>query len=109
MTEPHRIYETLSQPEREALNQLRQRASGGHLPLDLLWPLGVLLAVLIVQICQDAGSALLLAPVGVVLVYLWNSYRLHVNQVAVTTSALFKIAEAFERNGNGKKGAGASG
>lgn len=103
MTEPHRIYETLSQPERDALNHLRQRASP-HLPLDLLWPLGVLLAVLAVQIWNDSSSALLLAPVGVVLIYLWNSYRQHVNQVAVTTSALFKIAEAFERQGTAKKG-----
>jgi hypothetical protein len=103
MTEPHRIYETLTQPERDALNHLRQRAHGGHLSVDLVWPLGVLLAVLIVQICQDTGSALLLAPVGVVIVYLWNSYRQHVNQVAVTTSALFKIAEAFERQGMAKK------
>jgi len=104
MTEPHRIYETLSQPERDALNHLRQRATGGHVPVDLAWPLVVLLAVLIVQICQDASTALLLAPVGVVIVYFWNSYRQHVNEVAVTTSALFKIAEAFEKQGTAKKG-----
>lgn len=104
MTEPHRIYETLNQSERDALNHLRQRASGGHLQVDLLWPLAVLLAVLIFQICRDSSTALLLAPVGVVIVYFWNSYRRHVNEVAVTTSALFKIAEAFERQGMVKKG-----
>ena len=104
MTESHRLYETLTQSERDALNHLRQRANGGHLPVDLLWPLGVLLVVLAVQICQDTSTALLLAPVAVVIVYFWNSYRLHVNEVAVTTSALFKIAEAFEKQGNGKKG-----
>ena len=92
MTESHRIYETLNQSERDALNHLRQRATGSHLPVDLLWPLGVLLAVLVVQICLDTSTALLLAPVGVVIVYFWNSYRQHVNEVAVTTSALFKIA-----------------
>ena len=50
------------------------------------------------------GSALLLAPVAVVIVYFWNLYRQNVNEVAVTTSALFKIAEAFEKQGIGKKG-----
>lgn len=104
MTEPHRIYETLNQSERDALNHLRQRANGSHLQVDLLWPLAVLLAVLIVQVCLVASSALLLVPVGVVIVYFWNSYRQHVNEVAVTTSALFKIAEAFEKQGVGKKG-----
>jgi hypothetical protein len=104
MTESHRIYDALNQSERDALNHLRQRASGGHVPVDLAWPLAVLLAVLVVQICLDTSTALLLAPVGVVIVYFWNSYRQHVNEVAVTTSALFKIAEAFERQGNGKKG-----
>jgi hypothetical protein len=29
-----------------------------------------------------------------------------VNEVALTTSALFKIAEAFEKQGNGKKSEG---
>ena len=106
MTESHRIYETLNQSERDALNHLRQRANGGQIPVDLAWPLGVLLTVLVVQICQDTSSALLLAPVGVVIVYLWNLYRQHVNEVAVTTSALFKIAEAFEKQGNGKKSEG---
>ena len=111
MTESHRIYDALNQSERDALNHLRQRASGGHLPVDLLWPLAVLLAVLavlVVQICQDTSTALLLATVGVVIVYFWNSYRQHVNEVAVTTSALFKIAEAFEKQGNGKKDGSAS-
>ena len=102
MTVPHRIYETLTQAERDALNHLRQRANGGHLPVDLLWPLAVLLAFLVILICQDGSSALVLAPVGVAIVYLWNSYRQHVNEVAVTTSALFKIAEAFERQGLGR-------
>ena len=46
----------------------------------------------------------LLAPVAVVIVYFWNLYRQNVNEVAVTTSALFKIAEAFEKQGIGKKG-----
>jgi len=107
MTESHRLYETLTQSERDALNHLRQRANGGHIPVDLAWPLGVVLVVLVVQICQDLGSALLLAPVAVVIVYFWNLYRQNVNEVAVTTSALFKIAEAFEKQGMVKKGEGA--
>ena len=103
MTEPHRIYETLTQPEREALNHLRQRANGGRIQIDLAWPLVVLLAVLVVQICQDTRLALLLATIGAVAVYFWNSYRQHLNEVAVTTSALFKIAEEFEKQGVAKK------
>lgn len=99
-TEPYRPNQILSHDEREALNGLRRRANRSIGLAHQVWPLAVVLVVLGIQIAHDKGSALLLTPIAVVVLYAWNAYRLRVDEIALAINGLFKIAEETERRGN---------
>jgi hypothetical protein len=100
MSEAYRPNQVLSVSERDALLEVRRHANRSSRVLHQIWPLVVVLTVLVIQICNDSGSALLLAPVGVVVVYAWNSYRQSLDNVAVAIDGLYKIAEESERRRN---------
>jgi len=97
MTETSRPNEILSHAEREALHHVRRRANRSRWLPHQLWPLAVVLVVLGIMMAQGSGALLLLSPVAVVVVYVWNSYRQGMDEIAVAIDGLCKLAEEAER------------
>jgi hypothetical protein len=96
MNEPYRPNTILSFGEKEALNEVRRRANQSGRLVYQLWPLAVVLVSLGLT-CHDSRSLLIAVPAGLAIVYLWNSYRQGLDQIAVAINGLYKIAEEAER------------